>query len=130
MRFCLATVIVCTILGAARVGAQQFPANSKVDQIFAEWDKPTSPGCALGVLQNGRFIYVLESFEYGNATYVFDEDWERLSQMTKAKIAHHHQRLAQPSFLRRSQEKFDVTVLIFYQKDRAVLVAHGRVASP
>jgi hypothetical protein len=31
-------------------------------------------------------IYVLESLFYGNATYVFGEDWERLSQMTKAEI--------------------------------------------
>jgi hypothetical protein len=31
-------------------------------------------------------IYVVESLEYGNATYVFGEDWERLSQMTKAEI--------------------------------------------
>ncbi len=31
-------------------------------------------------------IYVLESMYYGNATYLFDEDWEKLSQMTKAQI--------------------------------------------
>ena len=69
MRFCLATVIVCTIVGAASAGAQQFPANTKVDGIFAEWDKPTSPGCALGVLQNGRFIY---ERGYGQANLDYD----------------------------------------------------------
>lgn len=31
-------------------------------------------------------LYVLESLEYGNATYVFAGDWEELSQMTKAQI--------------------------------------------
>lgn len=31
-------------------------------------------------------LYVLESLEYGNATYVFDEDWEALSALTKAQI--------------------------------------------
>jgi hypothetical protein len=31
-------------------------------------------------------LYVLESVHYGNATYVFDEDWERLSQLSKAEI--------------------------------------------
>lgn len=31
-------------------------------------------------------VYVLESLHYGNATYVFGQDWARLSQMTKAEI--------------------------------------------
>lgn len=31
-------------------------------------------------------LYVLESAYTGNATYVFDEQWEELSQMTKAQI--------------------------------------------
>jgi len=31
-------------------------------------------------------IYLLESVYYGNATYVFDKNWEILSQLTKAQI--------------------------------------------
>jgi hypothetical protein len=31
-------------------------------------------------------IYVVESAFYGNATYVFRQDWEQLSQLTKAEI--------------------------------------------
>ncbi len=31
-------------------------------------------------------LYVLESLYYGNATYIFRENWERLSQLTKAEI--------------------------------------------
>lgn len=31
-------------------------------------------------------LYLFESLYYGNATYVVGEDWERLSQMTKAEI--------------------------------------------
>lgn len=31
-------------------------------------------------------LYVLESAYYGNATYVFDKNWEELSKMTKAEI--------------------------------------------
>lgn len=34
-------------------------------------------------------IYVLESLLYGNATYVFGERWEELSQKTKADILNH-----------------------------------------
>ena len=29
---------------------------------------------------------VMENFDYGNATYVFGEDWERLSRRTKAEL--------------------------------------------
>lgn len=31
-------------------------------------------------------LYVLESIYFGNATYVFEENWEQLSQLTKAEI--------------------------------------------
>ena len=31
-------------------------------------------------------LYVLESLYYGNATYVFRENWEKLSQLSKAVI--------------------------------------------
>lgn len=31
-------------------------------------------------------LYIFETAEYGNATYVFEGDWESLSQMTKAEI--------------------------------------------
>lgn len=29
----------------------------KVDQVFAAYDKPGSPGCALGVIQDGNFLF-------------------------------------------------------------------------
>ncbi len=31
--------------------------HAKIDQIFAEWDREDSPGCALGVLQGGELVY-------------------------------------------------------------------------
>lgn len=31
--------------------------ETRVDALFAEWDKPTSPGCALAVIQDGAIIY-------------------------------------------------------------------------
>ncbi|KPK83335.1 MAG: hypothetical protein AMS25_00170 [Gemmatimonas sp. SM23_52] len=31
--------------------------TGRVDKIFAPWDKPNSPGCALGVIKDGEFIY-------------------------------------------------------------------------
>lgn len=31
--------------------------QQKVDQIFAAYDKPSSPGCAVGVIHDGSFLY-------------------------------------------------------------------------
>ena len=36
--------------------AQEIPTQ-KVDQIFTVYDKPGSPGCSLGVIRNGDFVY-------------------------------------------------------------------------
>jgi CubicO group peptidase (beta-lactamase class C family) len=36
------------------------PAESvtaRVDKLFAQWDKPDSPGCALGIVKDGKLIY-------------------------------------------------------------------------
>ncbi len=35
---------------------------------------------------SNKNLYILESIYFGNATYVFDKDWEELSQKTKAEI--------------------------------------------
>ena len=67
MRLCL-TILFVPTLAAASVAAQS-PSNPAVDKIFTAWDKPTSPGCALGVLQNGRFIY---EHGYGMANLDYD----------------------------------------------------------
>ncbi len=37
--------------------ATTFAQSEKVDAIFAQWDKPDSPGCALGVIKDGQLIY-------------------------------------------------------------------------
>jgi CubicO group peptidase (beta-lactamase class C family) len=43
--------------------------NSKVDQVFAQFDKPDSPGCALAVIKEGQIIYKrgygMSNLEYG-----------------------------------------------------------------
>ena len=31
--------------------------TDEVDKIFSEWDRPDSPGCALGVIKDSHFIY-------------------------------------------------------------------------
>jgi len=31
--------------------------NEKVDKLFAQWDKPDSPGCSIGVIKDGKLVY-------------------------------------------------------------------------
>jgi CubicO group peptidase (beta-lactamase class C family) len=33
------------------------PLAAKVDRVFSAWDKPDSPGCALGVMKDGQLVY-------------------------------------------------------------------------
>ena len=46
----------------ALIAAPSFASNDtddlgrKVDQVFAAYDKPDSPGCALGVIRDGNFV--------------------------------------------------------------------------
>jgi hypothetical protein len=43
--------------------------SARVDRLFAPWDKPDSPGCALGVVKDGRIVY---SRGYGMADLEHD----------------------------------------------------------
>ena len=61
--------LIATVAAAGVVHAQQSARNSRVDAIFAQWDRADSPGCALGVLQNGRFVY---QRGYGMANLDYD----------------------------------------------------------
>lgn len=49
-------------LAGVTLGASQ---QRRIDQLFVDYDKPTSPGCALGIMSDGRFIYTRG---YGMAT--------------------------------------------------------------
>src|SRR4030095_12023403 len=31
--------------------------RAEVDRVFAPWDKPESPGCALGIVHEGKLVY-------------------------------------------------------------------------
>jgi CubicO group peptidase (beta-lactamase class C family) len=51
---------VPTVLIAASLAhAQTLPpaTTAQIDQIFAQWNRPDSPGCALGVYQDGQIVY-------------------------------------------------------------------------
>jgi CubicO group peptidase (beta-lactamase class C family) len=52
----IAGSIVATT-GFAGKGSSDAEIEGKVNQLFAAYDKPDSPGCALGVVRDGAFIY-------------------------------------------------------------------------
>ena len=56
-----AAILLCSAcsLAAARSFTQKDAADldRKVDQVFAAYDKPDTPGCALGIVRDGKFIY-------------------------------------------------------------------------
>ena len=45
----------------APVGCSHRPVSNlvteKVDQLFATWDKPGSPGCSVAIGRNGQLVY-------------------------------------------------------------------------
>jgi CubicO group peptidase (beta-lactamase class C family) len=55
MRLVLVTLALRMLLSVAAL-AQDVPSH-KVDEIFSVYDKPGSPGCSLGVIRDGEFVY-------------------------------------------------------------------------
>ena len=43
--------------GQTREGAPDRSITTRVDKIFEKWDKPDSPGCAVGVFREGHIVY-------------------------------------------------------------------------
>lgn len=62
---------LCAVLAGSShvVHAQGDPHAARVDQVFAQFSGPGSPGCAVGVLRNGAMVY---ERGYGTATLEYD----------------------------------------------------------
>ena len=57
-RLLVATIAIALAIAAPVVlAAQNFAPNPSVDRLFARWDHPDSPGCAVGVIRDGKFVY-------------------------------------------------------------------------
>jgi CubicO group peptidase (beta-lactamase class C family) len=79
-----AAVIVAALALVPAVAAQGGAENAiapqrAVDAVFAAYDKPDSPGCAVGVVRDGKFLYArgygMANLEYGiplSSKTVFD----------------------------------------------------------
>jgi CubicO group peptidase (beta-lactamase class C family) len=48
--------LIASTVSATTIAAQR-PASAGVDSIFAAYARPGSPGCAAGVVQNGRLVH-------------------------------------------------------------------------
>jgi CubicO group peptidase (beta-lactamase class C family) len=57
LRSCLALGSI--LLAAAGLEAQSLSPElaAKVDEVFKKWDRPDSPGCALGIYKDGQIVY-------------------------------------------------------------------------
>jgi CubicO group peptidase (beta-lactamase class C family) len=63
----IVAVLVSTSLPP--VYAQEVGLEARVDQLFAQWDRPDRPGCAVSVLRDGRAVYARG---YGSANLEYD----------------------------------------------------------
>ena len=56
LRHLLPTLVVIAVAGPSQSLAQGDTRAARVDSIFARWDRSGSPGCAAGVIQDGRTV--------------------------------------------------------------------------
>lgn len=54
LKVLILSILFILILGLTSVADT---LSEKVDKLFTEWDKPDSPGCALGIIKEGKLIY-------------------------------------------------------------------------
>jgi CubicO group peptidase (beta-lactamase class C family) len=60
-------VLLLSITWAVTASAADVTAE-KVDRLFAGFDRPDSPGCSVGVIRNGRYVY-RKSFGYASLEF-------------------------------------------------------------
>jgi len=69
-QFIFILLVFFFIMQACASGEKAYDQRiDQVDELFANWDKPDSPGCALGVIKDGKFLY---KRGYGMANLEYD----------------------------------------------------------
>ena len=53
----IALILLFVVILLSRKAHAQTAANPAIDAVFAQWNKPDSPGCAVAVFQGGRIAY-------------------------------------------------------------------------
>ena len=64
----LALAVSSSSQGEPHAGVDTGADNAVVDAVFASWDVPGSPGCALAVAQDGALVYS-RGYGYANLDY-------------------------------------------------------------
>jgi CubicO group peptidase (beta-lactamase class C family) len=65
---------VCLLVFVLFVQSKPQNFTKEIDAIFAHLDKPTSPGCSVGIIENGRLLYTIKpstSFALGSVSKQF-----------------------------------------------------------
>jgi CubicO group peptidase (beta-lactamase class C family) len=57
IRFVVSFASFLAVFSAARAQTLPPDVTAKVDKVFEQWNKTDSPGCALGIYQNGQIVY-------------------------------------------------------------------------
>jgi CubicO group peptidase (beta-lactamase class C family) len=55
--FLALSLLCCCLVTTAPAQNGVDPLTKKVDQLFATWDKPESPGAAIAVIKDGAVVY-------------------------------------------------------------------------
>jgi CubicO group peptidase (beta-lactamase class C family) len=64
-------ILILSCLDGSQIAGTQIADVQKkdVDKLFSAWDKDDSPGCALGIIEDGKFLYKrgygMANLEYG-----------------------------------------------------------------
>jgi CubicO group peptidase (beta-lactamase class C family) len=53
----LSVAFTFNVITFAQAKLDSVSLTAQVDKVFAQWDKPSSPGCALAVIKDGSIIY-------------------------------------------------------------------------
>jgi CubicO group peptidase (beta-lactamase class C family) len=53
----LSVAFTFNLIAFAQAKPDASSLSAQVDKVFAQWDKPTSPGCALAVIKDGSIVY-------------------------------------------------------------------------
>ena len=64
-----ALIIIPGAIRAQQLRTASNALSARIDQIFAPWDRPGSPGCAVGAGRDGRALY---THGYGSANLEYD----------------------------------------------------------
>jgi CubicO group peptidase (beta-lactamase class C family) len=68
VRAAVVALAVAALLGVAWPAGAQAPEPARIDAIFSQYDRPGSPGCALGIVQDGRVVYE-KGYGFANLDY-------------------------------------------------------------